>query len=254
MPTIHDFMDLTNDSDDDDIIILPKDELVRGSSLYYKSLSSRSEVGSQPRHVSSISSSRAQSGGGDNENVDRYIAAQLRSGTLTQEDITQQQFMFDAYKATKNKRAAPASIARTQPTQHYNHGLHSGALYSQQQQKQSFMSQQRTGVQPMHAQYYAPMATITFTLISLARFSITAEVGGRFEFIESMLRELTSIRDFEYDEVKCRLTFPLKSYQAVASILTKYGLRVAGIDQSVIATATLRLEKLKNNGSEEEKS
>ena len=71
----------------------------------------------------------------------------------------------------------------------------------------------------MQAQYYAPMATITFTLISLAKFSIIAEVGGRFEFIESVFRELTAISGFEYDEVKCRLTFPLKSYQVVASIL-----------------------------------
>ena len=38
MPTIHDFMDLTNDSDDDNIVILPKDQLVRGSSSYSTSL------------------------------------------------------------------------------------------------------------------------------------------------------------------------------------------------------------------------
>ena len=253
MPTIHDFMDLTNDSDDDDIVILPKSQLVRTSSLHSTSLHSRPQVAPQPR-ASSIYSSRAESSGCKNESVDRYIADQLRSGALTQEDITQQKFMFEAYKATKNKRTAPASIARVQPAQHLNQGLHSGALHNQQQQGQSHMPQQRIGVQPMQAQYYAPMATITFTLISLSRFSIIAEVGGRFEFIESVLRELTATPGFEYDDAKCRLTFQLKSYQAVASILTKYGLRVAGIDQSVIATATLRLEKLRNSGGDVERA
>ena len=52
MPSIHDFMDLTNESDEDEIVILPKNEFVRNSSLHSTSLHSRPLIAPQKQAAS----------------------------------------------------------------------------------------------------------------------------------------------------------------------------------------------------------